>query len=309
MATNLRSLDLNLLIVFEAVFEAGSITRAAEKLALSPSATSHALGRLRDACGDELFVRVGQGIAPTPVAQRIRPEVGRALDILRRALAEAQGFDPATSTRRFEIAIPHPVGPVWALAIAERVRSTAPGVVLRFDTRTLPVDQVERMRGGELDVTVDWMPSQDARCVQRKLFDDHLLVVARRGHPRAAPGMAMDDLRREGFVVPHPRQGPMAEVVLSLRQAVAELGLAWRLLVSEFLEVPFLVARSDLLGFLPASMAPRAVGEFDLVVIDTPIAEIKVPILMAWHETRRSDDGHRWLRELVAETIGATVTS
>jgi hypothetical protein len=92
---NLRSFDLNLLIVFEAIFETGSIVRAADRLALSQSATSHAIGRFRDACQDDLFVRVGQGITPTPVALRIFPEVKKSLDGLRRSLGDARGFDLA----------------------------------------------------------------------------------------------------------------------------------------------------------------------------------------------------------------------
>lgn len=80
--------------VFEAVFEAGSITAAAERLALSASATSHAVARLRDACRDDLFVRLGQGIAPTPVARRIFPGIKEALEALRRSIEEARGFDP-----------------------------------------------------------------------------------------------------------------------------------------------------------------------------------------------------------------------
>ena len=118
--TNLRSLDLNLLAIFEAIFETGSIVRAAARVALSQSAVSHALGRLRDACGDDLFVRVGQGITPTQVAQSIYPQIKSSLDGLRRSLAEARGFDPSTSERHFRIAIPHPMGPMWAMARSPR---------------------------------------------------------------------------------------------------------------------------------------------------------------------------------------------
>jgi DNA-binding transcriptional LysR family regulator len=98
---NLRSVDLNLLTVFEAIYELGTVSAAAERLALSQSATSHALSRLREACGDDLFARVHQGLSPTPAARAIYPTIKQALDALRVSLAEASGFDPARSQRAF----------------------------------------------------------------------------------------------------------------------------------------------------------------------------------------------------------------
>jgi DNA-binding transcriptional LysR family regulator len=92
---NLRSLDLNLLTVFVAIYELGTVGSAADHLALSQSATSHALSRLREACNDDLFVRGRQGLSPTPVAQEMYPAIKQALDALRATLAEASGFDPA----------------------------------------------------------------------------------------------------------------------------------------------------------------------------------------------------------------------
>src|SRR3954470_18847699 len=91
---NLRSLDLNLLTVLEAIYEVGTVSGAAERLSLSQSATSHALSRLRDGCRDTLFVRAGKGLSPTPVAKAMYPAVKQALEALRTSLAEASGFDP-----------------------------------------------------------------------------------------------------------------------------------------------------------------------------------------------------------------------
>src|SRR5215472_15544685 len=136
---NLRSLDLNLLTVFEAIYELGGVSAAADRLALSQSAASHALSRLRQACNDELFVRAPQGLSPTPVAQTMYPPIRQALEALRASLAEASGFDPAQSQRHFRISIPHPMGPFYALALRAAVAATAPGVVLTFDTVSLPV--------------------------------------------------------------------------------------------------------------------------------------------------------------------------
>jgi LysR family transcriptional activator for leuABCD operon len=301
--TNLRSLDLNLLTVFEAVYESGSIVRAAERLALSQSATSHAVTRLREACADDLFVRVGQGIAPTQVAQRIYPEIKRSLEGLRRSLAEARGFDPATSTRRFRIAIPHPTGPTWALALRAAAVAVAPGVRLEFDTRTTPSDLFELMRAGELDLAVDWVPAQGERFVSRRLFDDGLVFVARTGHPRATRKMGSDALRAEGFIRHRPRSGARSAAVQQLLDAIDALDLDWVLSLSEFLEVPYLVLTTDLIGYMPMSLWHAAQPSNLLQTIDTPLPSLAIPIFLLWHETRRADEGHLWLRDLVAGTV------
>jgi DNA-binding transcriptional LysR family regulator len=89
--------------VFEGIYEVGTVSGAADHLALSQSATSHALSRLRDACKDDLFIRGGRGLSPTPVAQEMYPAIKQALDALRATLAEASGFDPGASQRHFRI--------------------------------------------------------------------------------------------------------------------------------------------------------------------------------------------------------------
>lgn len=302
---NPRNLDLNLLVVFATVFECASITRAAERLALSQSATSHALSRLRDACNDDLFVRVGQGIVPTPVAKRIYPEIRRCLDGLHHAVGEARGFDPATSTRHFQLAIPHPMGPLWALALREVVSRTAPGVVLGFDTRTLPLETQDRMRAGELDACIDWLPSRHERFVNRKLFEDALVCIARGDHPRAGPTMTESAFRRERFVRVHNRPEGPSEAVEVLLRAITEIDLDWALWVSEYLEVPYVVLQTDLMGFVPRSQMQPRFNTAGLQVVPTPLPDVPIPIYLVWHETRRSDDGHRWLRRLVVDTIAA----
>lgn len=122
---NLRSLDLNLLTVFEAIFEIGTVSGAADRLALSQSATSRALSRLREACRDDLFVSTAQGLSPTAVAKEMYPTIHQSLEALRESLAEASGFDPARSQRHFRISIPHPRGPFNALDLRAAAAATS----------------------------------------------------------------------------------------------------------------------------------------------------------------------------------------
>lgn len=301
--SSLRGMDLNLLLVFEALYETRSVSRAGARLGLSQSATSHALGRLRDACRDELFLRAATGMTPTPVANRIFPEIHAALGVLRQSVEEARGFDPGTSTRRFELAIPHPLGPEFALRIRDAAAAVAPGVRLRFDTRTLADDAPVLMREGLLDLAVDWIAAEDDRFVNRRLFDDSLVIAARGGHPRAKPRMGWKELAQEEFVRCHRRAFERRPKALSGK--LWDLMAESRLTVSEYLEVPFVVARTDYLGVLPKSMAGIAEAKFQMIIAEVPGPAIRIPIWLVWHEGRRRDAGHAWLRALVHREMQA----
>ena len=298
---NLRSLDLNLLTVFEAIYELGTVSAAAERIALSQSATSHALSRLREACNDELFVRAPQGLSPTPVAQAMYPTIKQALETLRTTLAEASGFDPARSQRRFRLNIPHPMGPFYALALRRAVASVAPGIVLTFNTVSQPVDLEDNLRDGVADIAIDWLPIELDPFVNAKLFDDRLVLLAREDHPSINESMTLEDLMKAEFVGPHPRR--KIEDRPSALKKFSELGVNEVVRVNELLEMPTIVANTDLLSIFFSSMGSAIGKRLGLQVLAIPLKLPPMPIYMVWHETRRSDNAHRWLRELVAAEL------
>jgi LysR family transcriptional activator for leuABCD operon len=299
---NLRSLDLNLLTVFEAIYELGTVSGAAARLALSQSAASHALARLRDACKDDLFVRASQGLSPTPVAQEMYPAIKQALDVLRAALAEASGFDPSVSQRRFRISIPHPMGPFYALALGGAVAAAAPSIVLTTDTVSRPLNLEEGLRDGIVDVAIDWLPVEADPFVNRKLFDDRLVLLARRGHPTVRGDVTVAGLREVEFVTIHHRR-ETEHAPQAIREFV-KLGVRETVHVSELLEIPTLVASTDLVGVFAASMGSLMEQRLGLQVLPLPLELPPVPIYLIWHETRRHDTAHRWLREVIAEELG-----
>jgi DNA-binding transcriptional LysR family regulator len=298
---NLRSLDLNLLTVFEAIYELGTVTAAADRLALSQSATSHALSRVREACKDDLFVRVHQGLSPTPVARELYPVISKALTDLRRSLAEATGFDPATSERRFRISIPHPMGPLYALSLRAVVAGVAPGVGLTFETISRPVDLEDNLRAGIVDLAIDWLPVSLDPFVNQRLFDDRLVLLARGDHPFVNTTCTIEDLRKAEFVNLHHRRAT-GYMPVAL-QEFDKLALNEVVHVSELLEVPIIVATTDLLGLFPSSMASLVHNAIRLQVLEIPLDLPPMPIHLIWHEARRNDAAHRWLRELVAAEL------
>ena len=265
---NLRGFDLNLLTVFEAIYEAGSVSRAADRLALSQAATSHALGRLREVCGDELFVRAGPQFAPTPVAQALYPNVQNALGVLRAGLTEARGFDPAISERQFNVAIPHPLGPFIAQRLRIALANAAPQVVLRTDTKTMPADFTQDMREGRLDLAIDWLRVEHDRFVNKVILSEELMLVARREHPRIGTAPTLEEVLREDFVWLHARR-PREQRPEAVRK-IEDLGFRLILQVSEALEIPTLVSVFDLLSIVPRSLAPTLVNCLGLKVVPIP---------------------------------------
>jgi LysR family transcriptional regulator, transcriptional activator for leuABCD operon len=299
---NLRSLDLNLLTVFEAVFELGTVSGAADRLALSQSAASHALSRLREACRDDLFVRVRQGLSPTPVAESMYPPIKQALEGLRASLAEASGFNPAQSQRHFRISIPHPFGPFYALDLKAAAAAVAPNVVLTFDTVSRPVDLEDSLRGGVVDIAIDWLPVELNSFINQKLFDDRLVLLARSNHPRVNRGVTIEDLRKEQFITLHRRRA-IEDQPQAIREFL-ELEMYEAVHVSELLEIPTIVASTDLLGIFASSMGPLMEKRLGLQVIPIPLELPAGPIYLIWHEVRRNDAAHGWLRDLVKTRLG-----
>ncbi len=298
---NLRGFDLNLLTVFEAIYEAGTVGRAAERLTLSRAAASHALGRLRNLCGDELFVRAGAQLAPTPIAQALYPNVQNALRLVRTGLTEVRGFDPATSERQFNLAIPHPLAPMMMQRLRLSLADVAPRILLSTDTKTMPADLASDLREGRVDLVIDWMRVEHGRIVNTVIHGDELLLVARRDHPRIGSAPTLDQVLREDFVWLHPRR-PLERRPEAIRK-LEDLGLRRVLHVSEWLEVPTLVSIFDLLSVVPKSLAPTLVDHLGVKVAPFPTSIPHVPIFAVWHEARRRDPAHQWLRKVITEEL------
>jgi DNA-binding transcriptional LysR family regulator len=230
------------------------------------------------------------------------PAISQALDALRRSLSEASAFDPAQSTRQFRISIPHPMGPFYALALRAATAAISPGIVLSYETVSLPIDLQDKLRDGTVDLAVDWLPVASDPFVNQRIFDDRLVLLARGAHPSVGPSFTIEDLRRHGFVSLH-RRGEIEH----LPQAIAELyrqDLRVVVRISELLEIPAVVAGTDLLGIFPASMGPMMQQRLGLQVLEIPVQLSPVPIYMIWHQSRRADAAHRWLREIVVAELG-----
>jgi DNA-binding transcriptional LysR family regulator len=196
------------------------------------------------------------------------------------------------------------MAPFYALRLRAAVAAVAPGVALTFETLTRPINLEDHLREGIVDIAIDWVPIELDPFVNRKLFDDQLILIARVDHPSVKGHASLEDLRKLEFVFLHPRR-EMNRLPSPLRD-FQNLGLPEALRVSELLEIPAIVLTSDLVGLFTESIGLAVAERLGLQLLAPPL-EVPLPVYAIWHEMRRNDAAHRWLRELVSTEVGRSV--
>lgn len=267
---DLTRLDLNLLVVFDALMQERHVGRAAVRLSLSQSATSHALGRLRAMFDDPLFVRHPRGIEPTVRGRALAQPISDALTQLRQIVSPQSPFDPATLRRTFTVAAHDYALAVLAPALVADVRAQAPGVDLRFIS-VAPLAIVDGLDRGEIDFALGGFIDVTAERVARTLlFTDRFVGVARRDHPCvSARRMSLDDFT----ALPHVVMSVDRQLRSDVDRELGALGLTRRIAVTvpNFHALPYAVEDSDVIGVLPERLAlripeHRAVDLFELPI-------------------------------------------
>ncbi len=284
--------DLNLLIALDALLEEESVTGAADRLHLSAPAMSRALGRIRRATGDQILVRAGRAMQPTPRALAFRDEV-RAL-VLRSAavLAPEQELHLDTLQRTFTLRAHDALTTAVAPVLAQQVAAVAPGVRLRFLAET--ADETADLSRGVIDLEIGsampTSPSVDHDAVGM----DELVGIARVGHPMLATAIDLEEF----VAVPHvlvSRRGRLRDRVDDVLEAagVSRTVVAAVAATGAAIDI---VRATDVVAVVPKSVAVRldaGVARFRLPV-DLP----SVPIILAWHRQFTDDIGHQWFRTL-----------
>ncbi|HEJ7135126.1 TPA: LysR family transcriptional regulator [Serratia marcescens] len=301
---NLASVDLNLLVVFETLYQTRNVTAAGRRLNRAQPSVSNALARLRILLNDPLFVRSGGAMAPTPRAHQLMPQIQQVLEQIHLALAPPARFDPATAgQRRFTLAAGDYADILLLPAIISRLRQTAPGIdirVSRLDRHNI-YRQLDR---GEVDIALGGHLSGAESHYVRTLFEEHLVCIASRSHPQLADGRW--DLARY-LSLPHglyaPADDGSARGLVDRR--LAEIGGQRRVAVtfSHIAALPAVVADSDLIATLAASAARHFSDPQRVRILPLPdeLAIAPFPIeLIAGRQAQR-DPALIWLCELVGQ--------
>jgi DNA-binding transcriptional LysR family regulator len=295
---NWRRLDLNLLVVFDAVMQERNATRAAEKLNMSQPAVSHALGRLRAALGDELFVRTPEGMEPTPQAQHLAPSVRQALADLGAALESNRTFEPQEASRSFVISLNNYGALVIAPALAAVVAREAPFVTLDLrPSGTLAI--AESLDRGEIDLALGSLGAPAERFCDLRLFEDRFACLLRLDHPAVGrdgkiEAQSLADLS-------HLEVSSTGEGTAFVDDELARLGLERRIaLRAPLLATVGILAQSDMVAVMTERAAHAFASKAPLQVLTLPFASPTLPFAMLWHRRQEDHAAHRWLRGVVS---------
>lgn len=298
---NFRTFDLNLLRVLDALLDTGSTVAAARRLHMSQPAVSAALGRLRHALDDPLFVRHGRNLSPTRFASDLQGPLRDLLNQTETLLTGPQGFDPARQERAFRISGSDFFAELMMPQLADHLSRVAPLVRVQL-VNLVPDSYIESLEQFDIDLALIPRIEAPSWIEQERVFRSQFSVIARQGHPRLRhAGLSPGD------VIPLDLYCDLGHVLFSpdgnLRgmgdAALARMGRERHIAMSlpVFSGVYNAVAASDLIALLPRSLARLVATRLPLDLYAAPMPVPPVDLTMIWHRRLSHAQEHRWLRE------------
>lgn len=293
---NLRAVDLNLLVVLDALLHERHLTRAAARLPMSQPAVSHALARLRSLLGDPLFHRTRGGLRPTPHALALEAPLRDVLAQVRRLLAGAV-FDPAASRRAFRLAMSDYGASVVLPPLLRRLRQDAPGIDLEI-SYTSRGGMIAGVADGQLDLALAVFGETPAEIRRAVLFQEPFVCVTDAANP-LDPLTLQAYLARPHVLVAASQDQRSGEVDAALARIGQTRRVALRL--PHWTAAPAVLAGTDLvLTVARRTVDPAPPG---LAVGPVPFQVDPLGFEMLWHERADADAGLRWLRDLLATLL------
>jgi DNA-binding transcriptional LysR family regulator len=296
---DLKRLDLNLLVILDALYEEGSLTRVAERLQLSQPTISSSLAKLRTALNDELFIRTRGMMQPTDRAMQLRIPVRKVLQTVRFEILEQGAFDPASLSETITISTSD-VGELEFLpGLVERLAQIAPRASVRTVLRD-PHSLSDAMDIGDVDVAIGYFPDLQASVFkQQVLFSHPSVCLVRRDHPLYGNGITLEQYREARHLIVSQKSRFHDVVDQALSAAGIERNIA--LTISHFVNVPPLIAQSDLVATIALPIATQQSRFYPITLLEPPFAIPLIQIKQVWH--RRFDNSPKlvWLRRLIAD--------
>ena len=314
--SNFRTLDLNLLRVFDEVMSERSLTRAALKLSLTQPAVSNALQRLREAMGDELIKRQGQEMVPTPRALALWPTVREALRQLQEIITPSH-FVPSQASTTFVLAMADATAAKLMPGLIEVLDREAPGVSIRVvplttrDPRRLLDEEAVDLAMGYFpavfaDLTARAQAGQTVAFTQRRLYSGEYVCVMRHDHPLASEPLTLERYCTARHLLVSFSGRPFGFIDEALASLRRERRIV--LTVNQFFTAGKVVAHSNLLTVLPRHFLNVTGFSDQLVVRDLPFAVPTVHVDALWHHRVHRVSAHEWLRETIATLARSAFT-
>jgi DNA-binding transcriptional LysR family regulator len=293
---NLRTIDLNLLVIFDAIATERSIGRAAEKVGLSQSAMSHALRRLRRTFNDDLIRRTSEGMELTPRSLALAETVRGALAMIEQAVDAEVHFDPKTSQRRFNIRVSDYIAVRLLSGMCARARLEAPGVTLMV-SQPASMEVMDADTDAYLGVCHEALPAPGYQL--ERLYQSPYIIVLRRGHPAAGKKMTLDLMMKLSYL----RVTPSATSSTAIDSALARRGLTRNIVITlpSLSGVLPIILQTDLSVILPEAWLALHGSPYDIVTSPLPVPDVAFTVDILSSVSGNRDPGLRWLVRLVKD--------
>jgi DNA-binding transcriptional LysR family regulator len=293
---DIRSLDLNLLVVFDAMLHHQSVSKAAEAIKLSQPAMSAAISRLRTLFDDPLFVRTKAGMEPTPKAKALSPSVKLVVQTIQTDILLPKKFTPANSDRTFTLVTPDIAEVNFLPRLIAELAHQSP--LINLKTLAMPREAAaDSLASGEADMAIGYFPDlHKAGFFQQKLISSSHVCLLRKKHPIVGEKITSTQFMQAPHAVVRPdgREHVFEQFLQSKnikRRVVVEL--------SHFMSLLPIIETSDLIATVPKDLADFFVKHGDVRYIPTPMKSPVIDVHLFWHQRFQKDPAHIWLRQVI----------
>jgi DNA-binding transcriptional LysR family regulator len=298
---NIRKLDLNLLLLLDGLLTTGNLSAVARKLSMSQPRASAGLSTLRYFFKNDLFVRTGRGLRPTPFAQGLALPIREIIDKVNHEILVKPSFDPQRTDRVFTLTMQDIGEVIFLPPLIQALHARAPHACLRC--LSLPYSGLNAaLEEGVTDLAIGYFPDlTEPATFSQQLFDHPFACIVRQDHPDVGDSLTLEQfLALEHLVV--AQEGRSQEI---FENRILELNLKRRILlqVPHFMSVPRLIAGTDMISVVPFSLATWFARTFGLRIVAPPVEVPLIPLKQFWHRRMHEDPAVTWLRSLVAEQL------
>jgi DNA-binding transcriptional LysR family regulator len=296
---NINTLDLNLLLVLDALQRTHSVTLAGEQLFISQSGVSNALRRLRDAFNDELFVRTSSGMMPTPLAESMAEPVHAALQQIRQAVEDRGNFDAATSTRHFRLAL----SDVGQMSLFPHLLSYFDKHAPNISLETVPLSRriAAQMSGGEIDLAIGVARPLGPGFYRRRFRSVRFVCAVSKNHPTIQGSISLEQFLQASFIEYEPTGGSYEHFREHARQLLDQRKIHVSVKLAYLSGIESVIANSERIAVVTDALVASMGLEKVVQVIDLPFDVPTLDVTLQWHERISKDPAQTWLHKAVIE--------
>ncbi|MDJ0636380.1 MAG: LysR family transcriptional regulator [Xenococcaceae cyanobacterium MO_188.B29] len=296
---NLAAVDLNLLVVFDALMSERNVTRAGEKIGLSQPATSNALSRLRNLFQDDLLVRTATGMQPTPKAISLSLPIRQILLQIQSSLEQDTPFVPENSDRLFTIGTSDYGEFILISKLMQKLEIIAPTVKIRVRSLFDMKSAYQMLDSDKIDLAIGYFPEWPSWQEAEVLFEERFVGVCSADNPKISDKVTLEDYLSVSHLLVSPYNEDMTGWV---DHALERQNLQRHVAISvpHFLVAPFIIANTDLVVTLAERVAKIYVNMLKLRTFSLPLASEGFAMTMLWHTKDNNDSAHLWLRNIIS---------